>query len=380
MAPDSHFRRCVCAKPQCFDVQTALCNHAQKQPSGGGEGTTVDVWCQQPIQVNFEWATASFKSWLFILSLCHHLPEFKALFLSSALLPTNGKQMIVVNRIHFPRAILENRSTFKLKQQTALMKPADAKEIASLDTTDRIVEKVNTVDFLERFAKRILPTQMHKAFCKSRKDGFGSYFVQAPVGPLSEAMTHAKHLAKGKEDAVSLKRKAVLPLSYVMPASLKRQKPAYDHLGFVDAIAASSISSPLQSGSQGTPFLSPLKTYPGVDECRNTIKDRYLDRDTSTNFRGAITVLRNIHRNYRGILVSDANNPPNIHWIYPCSSCKSDCIGYALLSRRSRLPHSHCLECRAESRKEKINTWKRGKKTTAFSRQQAINSIHACCV
>ena len=258
------------------------------------------------------------------------------------------------------------------------MIPTDAKKIASLDATNRIVEKVNTVDYLERFAKSILPTQMYDAFHKSRKDGFGSYFVQAPVGPLWEAVTHANHLAKGREDALSLKRKARLPLLYVTPtpSASKRPKTAYDQSGFVDAIASSSVSSPLRSGVPGIQLLSPLKSYPGVEECRNTIKDRYRDRDTSTNFRGAITVLRNIHRNYKGILVSDDNNPLNLHWLYPCSSCKSDCIGFALLSRQSRLPQSRCLDCRAESRKEKINEWKRKKKSTLFSRQQAINSMN----
>jgi hypothetical protein len=367
----------VCANPQCFDVQTTLCNYTQNQPSGRGrEGTSVDVWCQQPIKVRFDWAAASFKSWLFILSLCHHLPKFKALFLSTAFLSTKGKQVFFINRIHFPRAILENRS----QQPTALMTPSDAKRIASLDAMERIVETVNTVDSLELLAKRILGTEMHNAFRESRKDGFGSYFVQAPVGPFSEAVTHAKHLAKGKEDGLSLKRVATLPLLYVTPTpSLKKQKTAavYDQAGLMDAIvASSSIASPLRSGLPGTAFVSPLKTYPGVEECRNTIKDRYRDRDTSTNFRGAITVLRNIHQDYKGILVSDDNNPPKLHWLYPCSSCKSDCIGFALLSRRSRLPQSHCSECRAESRKEKINRWKRSKKKTLFTRQQSINSMN----
>ena len=75
--------------------------------------------------------------------------------------------------------------------------------------------------------------------------------------PLSEAMTHAKHLSKGKEDALSLKRKAVLPLSYVTPtpALLKRQKTVYHELGFVD-VFASSITSPFQSGFPGIPLLS----------------------------------------------------------------------------------------------------------------------------
>ena len=88
------------------------------------------------------------------------------------------------------------------------MKPGDAKEIASLDATDRIVEKVNTVDSLERFAKYILPTQVHNAFRDSRKEGYGSYFVQAPVGPLSEAMTHAKHLFKGKRGCTVIEKKS----------------------------------------------------------------------------------------------------------------------------------------------------------------------------
>ena len=83
MAPDCHFRRCVCENPQCLDVQTALCNYDQNQSHGCGEGTSSDVWCQHPIQVNFDWATASFKSWLFILSLCHHLTAFKKRFLST---------------------------------------------------------------------------------------------------------------------------------------------------------------------------------------------------------------------------------------------------------------------------------------------------------
>ena len=102
-APDCHFRRCVCANPQCFDVQTALCKYDQNHSHAGcGEGTSGNVWCQHPIQVNFDWATASFKSWLFILSLCHHLTEFKTTLVS---FPTNKKQTmkVIINQIHFPK-------------------------------------------------------------------------------------------------------------------------------------------------------------------------------------------------------------------------------------------------------------------------------------
>jgi hypothetical protein len=190
---------------------------------------------------------------------------------------------------------------------TTLVTPADGRSMATIDGSPRIIERINTVDYLELFAKRILPKHMHDAFTASRKDGFGTYFVQAPVGALSEAVMHVKYLGKGKCDALMSKRKAILP-AYVTPLEFLRHKKQkgvdHDHLSFVDAITAGSVSSPSRTDQIVTTEHKPSPLHQCFDEevHRNIIKARFVDRDTSNNFRGAISMLRNM-RDYQGRLL-----------------------------------------------------------------------------
>ena len=117
--------RCVCANPECFQVQADLC---QLTHDGGGDIRRMDdVWSKSPFQIHFDYTTASFKSWLFVLSLCCHLDGFKQHLVSETL--EIGKVRLWINRIHFPRALLLNYSG----RPTTLMTPADGRSMAAID-------------------------------------------------------------------------------------------------------------------------------------------------------------------------------------------------------------------------------------------------------
>ncbi len=125
--------QCVCRKQQCFFVQTQLCELVTPSTTVGDEppvSDVTDVWCQpRPVSIYFQPAEAKYQTWLLLLSLCHHIKGFTEEFLSvladfdapPSLGGRTAAKQWFVNRIHFLRALLENRSTHLISQNTTLM-------------------------------------------------------------------------------------------------------------------------------------------------------------------------------------------------------------------------------------------------------------------
>ena len=83
-----------------------------------------DPWCQSsPYSILFEPQRASYPTWLFVLSVYHHIPEFRQQFLGvvgerNPAGATGGSvlhqhQRWYINRIHFPRRLLKYRQSNK---------------------------------------------------------------------------------------------------------------------------------------------------------------------------------------------------------------------------------------------------------------------------
>ena len=144
---------CVCADPKCFTVQKNLCRD--------GLLPCDDVWCLPPFRIQFDWTTSSFPSWVFILGLSRHLSAFKEKLITDCF--EKKKAVIFVNRIHFPRPVLLERCR---KFPTTMMQPDEAHLLATCDISERMVEPINTVVSIKRYAKTILPPPMHEVFLK----------------------------------------------------------------------------------------------------------------------------------------------------------------------------------------------------------------------
>ena len=99
---------CVCQKPECSGTQKDLVIYHTASSSND------DVWgLANPISVRFDANNASYKTWLFLLGLCKHIRAFEQNF--PEISKRSGATNIFVNRIHFPRALLEHRETYKIK-------------------------------------------------------------------------------------------------------------------------------------------------------------------------------------------------------------------------------------------------------------------------
>jgi len=156
-----------------------------------------DVWCQpRPVSIYFQPAEAKYQTWLLLLSLCHHIKGFTEEFLSvladfdapPSLGGRTAAKQWFVNRIHFLRALLENRSTHLISQNTTLMGAAVVNRLTKHDGGNkRMSEHVNTVEFLENLGKRILSATAFEQFQSKKQQGFEDHYVQAPLGVIDEA-------------------------------------------------------------------------------------------------------------------------------------------------------------------------------------------------
>jgi hypothetical protein len=193
-------------------VQTQLCELALMPPSstaGASEPPTTisDVWCQSlPIKITFNPHTSTYQNWLLVLSICHHIPAFTDKFLAmtkfdDVVAPMKNSRQWFINRIHFPRSLLENRSTHKIHRNQLLLPAAVAHHLSTYnDNKTCMVEYVNTMPFLEGFGGRILPAaaiqlfQLSMSNMKTINPLQGHNYVQAPVGSLHEARLHLSSL------------------------------------------------------------------------------------------------------------------------------------------------------------------------------------------
>ena len=381
-----------------------------------------------PIRIQLDPTKANnYKAWLLLLSLCHHIPEFKEKFISTTFLPqvvgrrtddaqepqpAPGTKQWFVNRIHFPRALLEHRSTYKISQNLSLLPPAVAKRIAKIDGKGRLIETVNKVSALERFAKRILPATAFKQFQQSQKQkGCQHYYVQAPVGTLDEAKLYVSSLLRfGK---LALNRKPLVaptkrastkkrpPAAQVTPsakkaklvaptkmASTKKRPPAAEvtpsakkaklqqrqenSVDFITSIVGthSQTSSPLRHKEQPISVApSPLKNIATSDQCRANILAASSTK--SQNFALSMRALRVMYDNFDPIRVGTK-------WFYPCGStkCTSKNIGFLALSKKLRKDHQQlCPDCLLAHQKNRKKTSHREKRSTLLSRMPPITAM-----
>ena len=394
---------CVCGKQQCFSVQTQLCELATQQiTTAGADGAEsppviADVWCQpRPIKITFNPHTSKYKNWLLVLSLCHHIPAFKKKFLSttefeSPFNPKKNNKQWFINRIHFTRALLENRSDFEILQHQSLLSPHLARHLAEEfdEMNDRMIERVNTVSFLEGFARRILPPVALQLFIASmnEKTQDPDYFVQAPVGSLHDAKLHLSGLLLGSAGKASLNRKPSpivfsskkrpRPPAKVTPSSVKkfRHGPSeVDPLYFIDAIASSTMqntvpSTPLHQGSDHDTE-SPFKPIETVDHCRKNIIAGFTRK--SRNFSTSLRAYRDFHHQQDPIEVVENG------WLYPCKrgfACASEGFLYRE-NRQLRNDHPQlCPGCLDNHQKTQRNKNDRVQRSTTKTRQSPVNAM-----
>jgi hypothetical protein len=128
-----HNKLCVCGNEECFMVQTQLCELALPPPSSTAGAS------EPPMTFNPH--TSTYQNWLLVLSICHHIPAFSDKFLAmtkfdDVVAPMKNSRQWFINRIHFPRSLLENWSTHKIHRNQSLL-PQLLPTIFLLPTTTR---------------------------------------------------------------------------------------------------------------------------------------------------------------------------------------------------------------------------------------------------
>jgi hypothetical protein len=380
---------CICCKPQCFSIQTQLCELAKQQTTGGvvaaAEYPTIlndDVWCHpRPIKIKFNPNTSNYRTWILIVSICHHYPVFQKNFLSSTdfdSVDTKKRKEWHINRIHFTRALLENRSGFKVAQYQAILSPSLAEELASFDDVNkkqRMTEYVNTVAFLDGLAQRILPTAALQKFQLSRPQQVKKlhYYVQAPVGPLNEAKLYLSSLLK----ASLSKRKDPPPPSLLSstvtpsPATKKRKikDDGKDPFHFIDALVASNPeNNPTSPVRNATTAESPLKNIVDVDECRDNIVAGFASK--SRNFFASLRAYRVYHEKYHEpIQINDA-------WLYACTAEKCKSEGFLYLKHRLRIDYPQlCSGCLKNHKQGNRKEYARNQRSSTKTRLSPITAM-----
>jgi hypothetical protein len=360
-----------------FTVQTQLCELALTPPSstaGASEPppTISDVWCQSlPIKITFNPHTSTYKNWLLVLSICHHIPAFTNKFLAMTkfddmVSPMKNSRQWFINRIHFPHSLLENWSTHKIHRNQWLLPAAVAHHLSASDNNKtRMVEYVNTVPFLEGFGGRILPAAAIQLFqlsmlnMKTINPLQGHNYMQAPVGSLHEAQLHLSSLG-----SAASKRP---PPKEVTPSAKKSKKEhtteSNNNLHFVDAIVGVSkvlAESPVKH--------SPVKHFTTVQNCIDNIVVGFPNQ--SNNFSTSLRAYRFVHHQNDPIQVDNG-------WLYICQSsmCVSD--GYFHVSTKLRKDCAElCPVCyNTSNRTSIINLSKRKKQVPTNTRMPPITAM-----
>ena len=215
----NHQGYCLCGNKECFDMQRKLSRYKGPTPQG-------DEWCKptMPIKISFNARTANYRTWLLVLSICYHVPCFLATAFRTFDLPKRGgRDQWSINKIHFPRALLENRlkKKFGLSQNTSIMSPGVARHLESLDggrNKLQMADTTNTSGFLEEYAERVLLAPVFQQFQKSKSRRNGripkDYLVQAPLVSLDDVkgyftlLKQATHLLPGSRNLAVKKNAA----------------------------------------------------------------------------------------------------------------------------------------------------------------------------
>jgi len=350
---------CICCKPECFSIQTQLCELAKQQTTPGladtesPKITNDDVWCHpRPIKIKFNPNTSNYGTWILILSLCHHYPVFKENFLRSTDFDsddTKKRKEWHINRIHFTRALLEHRSDHDITQYQTTLSPSLAQKLASFDDVNkkqRMTEYINTVAFLDGLGQRILSASALQKFETSRPQQPPKlqYYVQAPVGPLNDAKLYLSSLLK----ASSSKRKdpPLLLSTTVTPSpATKKNKidQGKDAMHFMDALVTVNENDTSPGPKRNATRMeednpSPLKNVVLVDECRDNIIAGFATK--SPNFFASLRAYRVYHEQYHEPIQIDDG------WLYACIdvTCKSE--GYLFLKHKLRIDYPQlCSGC-----------------------------------
>ena len=196
---------CLCKNKVCGFTQQKLSRYTGPIPSCH-KGSAAE-WCKpdsKPIKVHFDPDKSNYQSWLLILSICYHIPDFLTAFnkdvvdvrLSKNQGERQSRKQWLINRIHFPGALLVHRQQKKygLLLNTSVMLPGVAKLLEGLDRSGcqrkRMTDHENTLGYLEQYAEGILPTNLYQVFLQSKRklknELSSECLVQAPVISLTD--------------------------------------------------------------------------------------------------------------------------------------------------------------------------------------------------
>ncbi len=425
------FSQCICRNADCYLVQTQLWQHHNASKSlNGGTTNDQDVWCQPtPIRFTFDPMTANYKMWLFTLCLCRHIVGFesilvKRLFDSNADQTNSTSMVFSINRIHFPRVLLEQS-----KSHTTPFPLDVAKKLASIDGSKRIKEQINRASSLDLFGARILPEAARLLFQNSKQNSrFDTFFVFSACVSPNEAKQFATvyiETVSGRKASISrntrttpatnMKRPPSAPSADFVTPSVERpitrrrinhdeeveENDQYDYylplhsidvpqspsiLTVSDSYDATTMISDLTNDVYSPPrtqnqndvdmVSSPPRNIATVEQCQETIKRGYHRK--SANFSLALRALRILHHRLPNakdpILVQD-NNKGKV-WIFPCTSKDEDCIAFKEEHRKQsfgerpptlRLGTALCPSCSQKARQAYKNE---NKKVSSNKRKQ----------
>jgi len=394
--------QCICGVTECFSLQTDIC---QLVRSPTVQDTSVFLsdhpWCHPtPIQVFFDPSDAKYTTWLLLLSFHHHLPGFQEKFVSfvqdaldikkSSTPPKKTNPAFFVNRIHFTHALLENRSTFGILQNVSTFSAAVAQQLADLDhKKTRMIENVNTVGYIDRYARRILSgsslAMYEQAMTKSRKNPQLHHYVQAPVGTIQDARVYlaalSRQLAPGGERR-SIERHVCLTPSSTRkrkepPAAVtlschtttSNQQNQNHSMHFIDALVNNphSCSSPQQLVTAPEP--SPVKNIATIDHCRDNIQQGFQAR--TPNFALSLRAYAYFHHQRDPVQLNATS------LLYPCNTDNCPFNGFLHLTKRLRSDHPQlCHGCLESYQKHTRNANERSKRSSeGLSRMAPVTAM-----
>ena len=392
-------KQCVCGKKECFLVQTQLCELVSLATTGDAGGAAnpaaTDVWCQpRPFSIFFHPIKSNYRTWLLLLSVVHHVPGFITKFLD-AITEFDTKTSMVggrtkpkqffINRIHFPRALLQNREHFGLSQNQTLMPAPLANHLADLDDNKkRMVERVNTVAYLGKLAKRILRRNaalLHFQRTKTEEQLDENYYVQAPVEVLHEAKLLLAALSTFPSK-LSINRRQLLPPPPTLPKrkrlacevteSSKKTKLVHnqhDPLQFIDSIVTNTVRSPSRAARPpGELLSSPIRDITFIESCRANIQLGFHRK--SFNFYNSLKAYRQHHSQTEPVKIEDG-------WLYPCTNGNCTSNGFLYIPKKKVRSDQKqlCSVCNSMTKKVSRNDNDRKKRSATITRISPITAM-----
>lgn len=197
-------RSCSCGDERCFEAYKSILEHA---PDG-------DVWKEAPFRFVIDGNT-TLKTWLVALSACHHIPSIADKLVA-------GERNFTINKLHYPRILLQKRSTYSMARLTTSMSRSLVNKLSQLDENRRMAEECNTVQAIIKRSKRQYPefeesiSSAETRCANVDKDDY----VQSPCVPIMEVSEFLVPIKKNK----SLKR-AITTVTPSQSAKKRCQSP-----------------------------------------------------------------------------------------------------------------------------------------------------------